>query len=286
MARAIVSDIFQIKSRRQIEIELYGGQLPRAANRVNQFDVNLRAVKCGFTFHALEGNIQAIESGFERVGCAVPIFRLAGVILRMHRIPIRKLNGIIIEAEILHHRESEIHAVFHFLFDLRRHAENVRVILSKSANAQQAMQHARTLVAIHRAQFRKPHRQIAITAHLRFVNQNVARTIHGLQLVIGFFDFDGPEHVVFIKIGVPAGVPQIAQHNVRSENQIVTALQLFIAQPVFNNFANQAALGMPENQAGPRLFLNAEEIELGAQLAMIAALGFFQAMQIFVELFF
>ena len=42
---------------------------------------------------------------------------------------------------------------------------------------------------------------------------------------------------------------------------------------------------MPENQAGAGFFLDAEKIELLPELAMIAALRFFEPMQIFVELF-
>ena len=42
---------------------------------------------------------------------------------------------------------------------------------------------------------------------------------------------------------------------------------------------------MPENQARAGFVLNAEKIEFRAELAMIAALGFFELVQIFVELF-
>ena len=42
---------------------------------------------------------------------------------------------------------------------------------------------------------------------------------------------------------------------------------------------------MPENQAGPGFVLNAEKIELLAELAVVAALGFFEPVQIFVQLF-
>ena len=41
---------------------------------------------------------------------------------------------------------------------------------------------------------------------------------------------------------------------------------------------------MPENQAWPGFVLNAEQIELLAELAMVAALGFFELVEIFVEL--
>ncbi len=102
----------------------------------------------------------------------------------------------------------------------------------------------------------------------------MAGAIHGLELVIGFFDFDRAEHTVFVKVGVAAGV-----------NEVVAAFEQFFTQPIFDDLSNQPALGMPENQAWAGFFLNAEEVELGAQLAMIAALGFLDAMQMRVQLF-
>src|SRR5580704_10733786 len=42
---------------------------------------------------------------------------------------------------------------------------------------------------------------------------------------------------------------------------------------------------MPEDEARARSFLNAEKIQLRAKFAMIAALRFFDAMQVFVQLF-
>src|SRR6185437_540228 len=43
------------------------------------------------------------------------------------------------------------------------------------------------------------------------------------------------------------------------------------------------AFGMPENQAGAGFILNAEEIEFLAEFAMVAPLGLFEFVQIFVE---
>ena len=113
----------------------------------------------------------------------------------------------------------------------------------------------------------------------------MARTVHRLQLVVGFFDFHRAEHIFFVEIGVPGSFPELEQHDVRRVDEIVAALDEFVAQPGFNDVADEAALGMPENQAGAGFFLNAEEIELRAEFAVIAALGFFQAMQVFVEFF-
>src|SRR5579862_3329688 len=79
--------------------------------------------------------------------------------------------------------------------------------------------------------------------------------------------------------------PEVKEHDVRGEDEIVAAVLELFAEPVFDDGADQAALGMPEDQAGAGGFLNAEKIELGAKLAMIAALGLFDAVEIFVELF-
>src|SRR5580704_6042560 len=69
-----------------------------------------------------------------------------------------------------------------------------------------------------------------------------------------------------------------------SKNQVVATLGEFVALPIFHLTANDAAFGMPKNQAWPGFFLNAEKIEFLAQLAVIAALGFFELVEIFVQL--
>src|SRR5215472_92849 len=285
MPGAVFGDVLQPEARRQVEVELHRRELPGAANRVNQLHVNLRAVKSGFASNRFVGNVHVLHSGSERGGGAMPVFGFSSVIFRMRGIPVGKFNFEFVEAEILHDREREIDAGFDFGFDLRRHAENMRVVLGEAAHAQQAMQHATAFVAIDSAKLGETNGQIPVAVQLGLVNQNVARAIHGLELVVGFFDFDGTEHAVFVKAGVAAGLPEVAAHNVRSVDEVVAALEEFVAEPVFDNFANQAALGMPENESRARFLLDAEEIQLDAELAMIATLGLLEAMQIFVQLF-
>ena len=71
--------------------------------------------------------------------------------------------------------------------------------------------------------------------------------IHGLELVIGFFDFDRPEHAVFVEIGVAAGFPEVEAHDVWRVDKIVAAREELVAQPVFDYLADQTAFGMPED---------------------------------------
>ena len=216
----------------------------------------------------------------------MPVFGLALVIFRMRGVPIGELHFKFVEAEVLHYREGKVNAGFDFLFNLRRSAENVRVVLGEAAHAEQAVQDAAALVAIDGAEFGETDGKIAVAVEFRFVDEDVAGTVHGLELVFGFFDFDRAEHAVLVEIGVAAGLPEVQAHDVRSVDKVVAASEKFVAQPVFDDFADEAAFGMPEDEAGAGFVLDAEEFELGAKLAMIAALGFLEAMEIFVQLFF
>src|SRR5260221_437578 len=82
-----------------------------------------------------------------------------------------------------------------------------------------------------------------------------------------------------------AGLPEVQTHDVRRVDKIVAAFLQFIAQPGLDNIANKPAFGMPENQSGAGFFLDAEEVELRAKLAVIAALGFLDAVQMRVQFF-
>src|SRR5207237_7082013 len=73
MPAAIFADVFEPKAPGEIEVKLHGGELPGTADRVDQLDVDLRAIKCGFAFHAFEGNLHALQSRGESARGAFPI---------------------------------------------------------------------------------------------------------------------------------------------------------------------------------------------------------------------
>ncbi len=72
----------------------------------------------------------------------------------------------------------------------------------------------------------------------------------------------------------------------RRVDELVAAAETLVAHPVFHHFADDAALGVPEDKARAGEVLNAEEIELLAQHAMVAARRFFEAREVLVEFFF
>src|SRR5205807_1104648 len=104
MPAAVFPDIFKTKASRQIEIELHGGKLPGAADSVDQFDIDFRAIKRGLAHHALERNVHAFERRGERPRGAFPIFAgsredweratraLSSTLERMH-VPFKRMVG-------------------------------------------------------------------------------------------------------------------------------------------------------------------------------------------------
>src|SRR5208283_2035325 len=66
--------------------------------------------------------------------------------------------------------------------------------------------------------------------------------------------------------------------------QRIAALEVLGAHPVFHLFADDAALGMPEDQPWTGEFLDGKQIELLPEQAMIALLGFFLLVQKIIEI--
>ena len=181
---------------RQVEVELHGRELPQTADGVHQLDVNLRPIERGFAGHGLVLYIQALERVFERSGSRDPLFFRAQEALPLVRVPGGKLGLVLVEAEGFQHGERELHAADDLVLDLFGGAENMGVVLGEAADAQQPVHHARTLVPIDRTEFAQPHRQVAVRLQRIFVDQDVARTVHGLQAIFGVVQFHGVEHVV------------------------------------------------------------------------------------------
>ncbi len=59
----------------------------------------------------------------------------------------------------------------------------MRVILGEAAHARQPAQLAALLEAIDIAELRQSQRQVAVTAHLRFINHDMMRAVHRLQQI-------------------------------------------------------------------------------------------------------
>ncbi len=125
----------------------------------------------------------------------------------------RQLNGEFAgESKIGISRQDQIVDLQALVGHLLFRAEHVRIVLREAANAQETMQGARRLIAVHGAKFRQPQRQITIGLETVLEDLDVARTIHRLDredaLVFGFFAGGGRlEHVFSEPAPVARGLP-------------------------------------------------------------------------------
>ena len=200
------------------------------------------------------------------------------------RVPGGKLDLVLVESVDAQDFEGEVDAADDLVFDLLGSAEDVGVVLGKAAHAQQAVHDAGALVAIDGAELAEAHGQIAVGLERVLVDEDVERTVHGLHAIFGVVQLHGGEHVLRVVAVVAGGLPEVGAGDVRSEDQRVAAAEVLVAHPVFHLLADEAALGMPEDEAGAGELLNGEQVELLAEQAMVALLGLFELVEVVVEL--
>ena len=92
---------------------------------------------------------------------------------------------VLVEPEGAQRVDRELQAIDDLVLDLLGRAEDMRVVLREAADAEQSVQHARPLVAVHRAQLAEPHGQVAVAVLPVRVDQDVERAVHRLELVFG-----------------------------------------------------------------------------------------------------
>src|SRR6266478_3703431 len=99
LAAAAFGYVFELEALRQVEIELYGAELPGTADGIHELDVNLRAIKSGFARHNLVRDVQLLQRIFQRVVSEVPLVLAPEEALFVFRVPGGKLRFELVEAE-------------------------------------------------------------------------------------------------------------------------------------------------------------------------------------------
>jgi len=161
-------------------------------------------------------------------------------------------------------------------------AKDVTVILREPPHAHDAVQRAARLVAVALAELTVSQREIAVAAHVRLEDQHVARTVHRLERVFALFRF-GREHVVAVVVPVAGLFPQALVQDLRSLHFLVAVVLVDMAHVLLHLLPERPSLRMPEHQAGGGVF-HVEQVEFPTQAAVVAFLGFFDALDVVVEL--
>src|SRR6516225_10414133 len=140
---------------------------------------------------------------------------------------------------------------------------------------------------MHHAELGKAQRQVAVALQAMLEDLHMARTIHRLQrepaLVLGLVARRlRREHVLAVPVPMAGGLPQYLVQDLRRVHLAVIAGKA-PAHVGDDGLENRPALRVPEHHTGP-FFLEVKEVELAAEPAVIALLGFLDLPEISVEL--
>ena len=242
--------------------------------------LDLRTVERALARQLRPGHAAAAQRRTQRLFRLVPHFVGTDAVFRTQR----DLDVDVLEAEVFVHLHCLGVEGHDFRRDLLFRAEHVAVVLGEAAHAHQAVQRARRFVAVALAELAVAQRQVAVRAQARVVDLHVARAVHRLQRIGTIFRL-GREHVFTIIVPVAGLLPQADVDDLRRLDFVVAGGLVGLAHVLLDLLPDGPAFRVPENQAR-RFVLEVEQVQLLAQLAVIALLGLLQHVQVLLLVFF
>ena len=267
LARAVGGHVLEGEALRQIEIELDRGALPHPADGILDLEVDLGAVEGTAALIHLVGPPLAIEGFDQALGGELP-----------HRVVADRFLGTrgevdLVAAEIEGGEDllGEIEDRQDFTCDLLRQAEHVGVVLGEAAHPHQPVHHAGPLVPIDGAQLGPADRQLPVAAEGAGIGEHVEGAVHRLELVLPLVHLHRTEHRLVVEIQMTGGFPEADIGHVGGVEQLVARLEVELPPQVLNQQAHTGTAGMPEHKASAGLIFNREQVQVGAEAAVVAA---------------
>ncbi len=274
MVGVVLADVLEVEALRRVVVELDRAELPRAADRVGDVEVDLRTVKGAVTRLELVRHARRLERGTQRRLGAIPERVVADTNLGAGREPDGRA-----QAERLVVAEDEFDEKANLVLDLVLGDEDVAIVLLELPHAREARERARHLVPVQHVERHVAERQLAVRVLLREVEQIVRRAVHRLQreVVLLGLAVENEEHVLAILAPMSRDLPQpLVVHEGRPDLVKIVALPL--ADEIGDRVVqHRAALG-PEHGAG-RERVHHEQVELLAEHAMVALLRLLDAVR-------
>ena len=172
--------------------------------------------------------------------------------------------------------EDTIHLLIHrhtlddFILHLFLRHENVRIILREATYTEKAMERALQLMAMNKAEFADTHRQISVRTLLRLEEQDSAGAVHRFDRIVFVIDL-GEVHIFLVMIPVTRLQPQLLRQDDRRHDLHIAEFLEELTLIVHQFISEDHALRVEEREARA-LFMEGEQIELLAELSVIALL--------------
>ena len=177
----IASRIFEFESFRKVVIHLYCTQLPLPSDGVLYHEIQFRPVKCRLAVF-----YDCLESFFvsrfnNRPFGFFPVFIRTDVFVPVIRIAEGNLGHIFVEVKCFENIKHYVDYLAELFLQLVRTAENMRIVLRKSAHSRKPVEFAALLITVNRAEFGQSQRKILVRPRLGSVNLAVVRAVHRLE---------------------------------------------------------------------------------------------------------
>ena len=156
------------------------------------------------------------------------------------------------------------------------------IVLRKGTHPHDAVQAAGRLVAVTLSELTKPQRQIAVALDALLEDDDVTRAVHRLERIVALFRL-GHKHVLAVLVPVPSLLPQALVQDLRALDLLVAVVAVHAAHVLLHLLPHGPALGVPEHGTG-RVLVDVEQVQLTAELAVVALLGFFQHREVLLQL--
>ncbi len=146
------------------------------------------------------------------------------------------------------------------------------------------MEGAAALVAVDGAELGPAQGQVPVRAHPGLVDLDVEGAVHRLEIVGLLVDVHRRVHAVLVEAEVARGLPQGRPADVGGEENVVAAGPMALAPVLLDDGPDAGPLGVPEDEPAAEDVVGAEEVELGAEPAVVALLGLLEHAQVVLEL--
>ncbi|MCY1233888.1 hypothetical protein D9M72_464510 [compost metagenome] len=111
----------------------------------------------------------------------------------------------------------------------------------------------------------------------------LAGLAHGAVLVQFRVDVHRREHALLVPVQVARDFVEVPLGDVRGIDEVVAGIHVALAGVVLHGLADDAALGVEHGKAGAKLVREGEQVQLGAEFAVVAAFGFRDALLVGLE---
>ena len=153
--------ILELEALRQVKVELNGGKLPLASDRIFGNKINLGTVECRLANRLRIRKTKLLQEASQDFFRPLPDFPPAEIFFRLCRIRKRK-SSVQRHAELRVKRLDDFINRAALVHNLIGTAKHMRVILRDRTHAGETLKLARILVAVHRRDLGIPQRKITV----------------------------------------------------------------------------------------------------------------------------